>query len=159
MAPIVVKDKVLVGNSRRRDGRARVADGARRETAARSLGGPTTPDPTKMFLSDRDFKPFYATDRGKDLGVKSWPPDQWKIGGGGRLGLDLLRSRSKSDLSTARRIPGRGIPTSGRATTNGPAASSRAIPTPARPSGSISGVRMTSTIGTASTNKFCSIWI
>jgi len=27
------------------------------------------------------FKPFYAMDRGKDLGVKSWPPEAWKIGG------------------------------------------------------------------------------
>ena len=28
------------------------------------------------------FKPFYASDRGKDLGVKTWPPEAWKIGGG-----------------------------------------------------------------------------
>jgi PQQ-dependent dehydrogenase (methanol/ethanol family) len=28
-----------------------------------------------------DFRPFYAKDRGKDLGVSSWPPDQWKLGG------------------------------------------------------------------------------
>jgi PQQ-dependent dehydrogenase (methanol/ethanol family) len=29
-----------------------------------------------------NFKPFYATDRGKDLGVKTWPGEAWKIGGG-----------------------------------------------------------------------------
>jgi len=29
-----------------------------------------------------DFKPFYARDRGTDLGVKSWPADAWKHGGG-----------------------------------------------------------------------------
>ena len=29
-----------------------------------------------------DFKPFYAKDRGKDLGVKTWTPGQWKLGGG-----------------------------------------------------------------------------
>jgi len=29
-----------------------------------------------------NFKPFYASDRGADLGVKSWPPEAWKIGGG-----------------------------------------------------------------------------
>jgi lanthanide-dependent methanol dehydrogenase len=29
-----------------------------------------------------DFKPFYPQDRGKDLGVTTWPPGQWKIGGG-----------------------------------------------------------------------------
>jgi PQQ-dependent dehydrogenase (methanol/ethanol family) len=29
-----------------------------------------------------DFKPFYAKDRGKDLGISSWTPGQWKMGGG-----------------------------------------------------------------------------
>jgi PQQ-dependent dehydrogenase (methanol/ethanol family) len=29
-----------------------------------------------------DFRPFYKFDQGKDLGVKSWPPDAWKTGGG-----------------------------------------------------------------------------
>jgi lanthanide-dependent methanol dehydrogenase len=29
-----------------------------------------------------DFKPFYAKDQGKDLGIKTWNPDQWKLGGG-----------------------------------------------------------------------------
>jgi PQQ-dependent dehydrogenase (methanol/ethanol family) len=28
------------------------------------------------------FRPFYASDRGKDLGVSTWPPEAWKIGGG-----------------------------------------------------------------------------
>src|SRR6185437_7018251 len=28
------------------------------------------------------FKPFYPTERGKDLGLTSWPRDAWKIGGG-----------------------------------------------------------------------------
>jgi PQQ-dependent dehydrogenase (methanol/ethanol family) len=29
-----------------------------------------------------EFRPFYAQDRGADLGVSTWPPDAWKIGGG-----------------------------------------------------------------------------
>jgi PQQ-dependent dehydrogenase (methanol/ethanol family) len=29
-----------------------------------------------------DFHPFYAKDRGKDLGIKTWTPGQWKMGGG-----------------------------------------------------------------------------
>jgi PQQ-dependent dehydrogenase (methanol/ethanol family) len=33
-------------------------------------------------LIGAQFKPFYAADRGRDLGVSSWPPDAWKIGGG-----------------------------------------------------------------------------
>jgi PQQ-dependent dehydrogenase (methanol/ethanol family) len=28
------------------------------------------------------FKPYYAQDRGKDLGTRTWPPEAWKIGGG-----------------------------------------------------------------------------
>jgi PQQ-dependent dehydrogenase (methanol/ethanol family) len=38
--------------------------------------------PDKDVLIGPDFKPFYSADRGKDLGVSSWPPDAWKIGGG-----------------------------------------------------------------------------
>ena len=29
-----------------------------------------------------DFKPFYAKDRGKDLGLTTWTPNQWRVGGG-----------------------------------------------------------------------------
>ncbi|HET9955852.1 MAG TPA: PQQ-binding-like beta-propeller repeat protein, partial [Polyangiaceae bacterium] len=28
-----------------------------------------------------EFKPFYEKDRGPDLGVRSWPGEQWKLGG------------------------------------------------------------------------------
>ncbi len=38
--------------------------------------------PDKDVLIGPNFKPFYASDRGKDLGVTTWPPDLWKIGGG-----------------------------------------------------------------------------
>ena len=44
-----------------------------------------------MLIGER-FKPFYDRDRGADLGVKSWPPDAWRIGGGtvwGWLTYDL----------------------------------------------------------------------
>ncbi len=34
------------------------------------------------MLIGPDFKPFYEQDRGQDLGVKSWPPEAWRIGGG-----------------------------------------------------------------------------
>ncbi len=42
--------------------------------------------PDKDVLIGSDFHPFYAQDRGKDLGVSSWPPDAWKIGGGSMWG-------------------------------------------------------------------------
>jgi PQQ-dependent dehydrogenase (methanol/ethanol family) len=38
--------------------------------------------PDKDVGIGADFHPFYAGDRGKDLGVHTWPPDAWKIGGG-----------------------------------------------------------------------------
>lgn len=33
-------------------------------------------------LIGADFKPFYTKDQGKDLGIKTWTPGQWKMGGG-----------------------------------------------------------------------------
>ena len=44
----------------------------------------------KAFMTgpDRDvligprFAPFYEMDRGVDLGVKTWPSEAWKTGGG-----------------------------------------------------------------------------
>ncbi|MGC2552130.1 MAG: PQQ-binding-like beta-propeller repeat protein, partial [Candidatus Sulfotelmatobacter sp.] len=38
--------------------------------------------PDKDALIGPDFKPFYPKDQGKDLGVSSWTPDQWHMGGG-----------------------------------------------------------------------------
>ncbi len=29
-----------------------------------------------------NFKPFYSKDQGKDLGISTWTPGQWKLGGG-----------------------------------------------------------------------------
>jgi lanthanide-dependent methanol dehydrogenase len=81
MAPLVVKDKVLVGNSGGELGvrgwitALNVSNG---EVAWRAYN--TGPDAD--CLIGPGFKPFYPMDRGKDLGVKSWPPDAWKIGGG-----------------------------------------------------------------------------
>jgi lanthanide-dependent methanol dehydrogenase len=81
MAPLVVGDKVLVGNSGGEYGvrgwiTALDADDGNRVWRAYSTG----PD-ADVLIGER-FKPFYAQDRGKDLGVASWPPDAWRIGGG-----------------------------------------------------------------------------
>jgi len=38
--------------------------------------------PDKDCLIGPDFKPFYKMDQGTDLGVATWPAEQWKIGGG-----------------------------------------------------------------------------
>jgi lanthanide-dependent methanol dehydrogenase len=81
MAPLVVKDKVLVGNSGGEFGvrgwlTALDAGTGKLVWKAYSTG------PDADCLIGANFKPFYEQDRGKDLGVQTWNPDQWQIGGG-----------------------------------------------------------------------------
>lgn len=81
MAPFVVKDLVLIGNSGREYGvrgwltALDVAKGRQRWRAYN-----TGPD-SDVLIGPR-FKRFYASDRGADRGAKTWPPDAWQIGGG-----------------------------------------------------------------------------
>jgi PQQ-dependent dehydrogenase (methanol/ethanol family) len=85
MAPLVVKDKVLVGNSGGEfgvRGWLTALDAKTGKLAWRAYH--TGPD--KDVLIGSRFKPFYPQDRGKDLGVSTWPGDAWKIGGGGVWG-------------------------------------------------------------------------
>jgi PQQ-dependent dehydrogenase (methanol/ethanol family) len=96
MAPLVVKGKVLVGNSGGEfgvRGWLTALDAATGNTAWRAYS--TGPDAD--VLIGPDFKPFYPHDRGKDLGVTTWPPDAWRTGGGSVWGwitydpaLDLI---------------------------------------------------------------------
>jgi PQQ-dependent dehydrogenase (methanol/ethanol family) len=81
MAPLVVKDKVLVGNSGGEFGvrgwiMALDANSGKIVWKAFSTG------PDSEVLIGANFKPFYSQDRGKDLGVTTWPPGQWQYGGG-----------------------------------------------------------------------------
>ena len=81
MAPLVVGNKVFVGNSGGEFGvrgwlTALDADTGQIVWRAYSTG------PDSECLMGPDFKPYYAHDRGTDLGVSTWPPDAWKIGGG-----------------------------------------------------------------------------
>jgi len=81
MAPLVVKGKVLVGNSGGEMGvrgwlkALDLASGKLLWTAYS-----TGPD-SDVKIGSR-FKAFYPKDRGKDLGVSTWQGEQWKIGGG-----------------------------------------------------------------------------
>jgi PQQ-dependent dehydrogenase (methanol/ethanol family) len=96
MAPLVVKGKVLIGNSGGEmgvRGWLTALDAATGEIAWR--GYATGPD--RDVLIGPEFRPHYESDQGKDLGVTTWPVDQWKIGGGTSWGfvsydpdLDLL---------------------------------------------------------------------
>jgi PQQ-dependent dehydrogenase (methanol/ethanol family) len=81
MAPLVVRDKVLVGNSGGElgvRGWLTALDAATGRTVWRAWS--TGPD--KDVLIGPAFKPFYPQDRGKDLGVTSWPGGAWQMGGG-----------------------------------------------------------------------------
>jgi PQQ-dependent dehydrogenase (methanol/ethanol family) len=81
MAPLVVKGKVLVGDSGGElgvRGWIQALDAGSGKVAWKAYN--TGPD--KDVLIGPDFHPFYKMDQGTDLGVKTWPPDAWKTGGG-----------------------------------------------------------------------------
>jgi PQQ-dependent dehydrogenase (methanol/ethanol family) len=80
MAPLVVKDKVLVGNSGGEFG-VRGWITALDANSGKIVWKAFNTGPDSEVLIGPNFKPFYDTDKGTDLGVKTWPPDQWKIGG------------------------------------------------------------------------------
>ncbi|RIL07972.1 MAG: PQQ-dependent dehydrogenase, methanol/ethanol family [Proteobacteria bacterium] len=96
MAPLVVKDKVIVGNSGGELGVRGWVLALDVETG-KELWRAFAAGPDSEVLIGENFRPFYEKDRGKDLGVSSWPPDQWKLGGGTAWGwisydpaLDLI---------------------------------------------------------------------
>lgn len=85
MAPLVVKGKVLVGVSGGEFG-VRGWLKALDEASGKVAWTAYHTGPDKDVLIGAHFKPFYAADSGKDLGVTSWPGDRWKIGGAGAWG-------------------------------------------------------------------------
>ncbi|MFL5494244.1 MAG: methanol/ethanol family PQQ-dependent dehydrogenase [Gemmatimonadales bacterium] len=85
MAPLVVKGKVLVGNSGGEFGIRGWLTALDAETGKLAWRAYTT-GPDKDVLIGPNFKPFYPSEQGKDLGVSSWPGSAWKIGGGGVWG-------------------------------------------------------------------------
>jgi alcohol dehydrogenase (cytochrome c) len=81
MAPLVVKDKVLVGNSGGEfgvRGWIQALDANTGKVAWKAYN--TGPDSDVKI--GPGFKPFYDSDKGQDLGVKTWPPNAWEQGGG-----------------------------------------------------------------------------
>lgn len=85
MAPIIVKDLVIVGSSGGEMGvrgfiaALDLATGKERWRAY-NLG----PD-ADVKITER-FAPFYAQDKGRDLGATTWPADAWKTGGSAAWG-------------------------------------------------------------------------
>jgi lanthanide-dependent methanol dehydrogenase len=80
-APLVAKGRVYIGNSGGEMG-VRGWLTALDENTGKLIWRAYGAGPDKDVLIGRDFKPFYASDKGTDLGVTSWPTDAWKIGGG-----------------------------------------------------------------------------
>jgi lanthanide-dependent methanol dehydrogenase len=81
MAPMVVHDKVLVGNSGGEYGvRGWLAALNTKDGSVAWKAYSTGPD--SDVLIGYKFKPFYPSEKGTDLGVKTWPPQAWQIGGG-----------------------------------------------------------------------------
>ena len=97
MAPLVVKGKVLIGNSGGELG-VRGAVTALDENNGNVVWKAMSTGPDSDVLIGPDFRPPYDWLKGKDLGVKTWPADHWKIGGGHGLGMDFVRSRTQSYL-------------------------------------------------------------
>lgn len=95
-APLVVKGKVLIGDSGGEMG-VRGWLKALDEASGKVAWTAYHTGPDADVLIGPTFKPFYAKDRGVNLGVTTWPPDMWKIGGGTTWGwisydpdLDLI---------------------------------------------------------------------
>ena len=96
MSPLVVKGKVLVGNSGGEMGVRGWLSAYDAISGALAWRAYST-GPDRDVLIGPAFNPYYAFDRGIDLGVKSWPGEAWKIGGGNVWGwisydpeLDLI---------------------------------------------------------------------
>jgi lanthanide-dependent methanol dehydrogenase len=96
MAPLVVKGRVLVGDSGGEMGVRGWLKGLD-ENTGKVVWTAYHTGPDQDVLIGANFKPYYTKDQGKDLGVSSWPPGMWKIGGGTMWGwisydpeLDLI---------------------------------------------------------------------
>lgn len=80
MAPVVIKDKVIVGNAGGElgvRGWILALDLNTGDEVWRAFN--TGPDEEVMI--GPDFQPFYEKDRGKNLGATTWPGEQWNHGG------------------------------------------------------------------------------
>jgi len=81
MAPLIVKNVVLVGNSGGNFGvRGKLTALDLSNGDVKWTAYNTGPD--KDVRIDSSFHPYYSNAKGKNLGVSSWPADAWKRGGG-----------------------------------------------------------------------------
>src|SRR5581483_8630932 len=81
MAPLVADGMVFVGNSGAELGVRGWAAGLDLGTGAVKWRAYST-GPDSIVKIGPDFRPFYPQYKGQNLGVSTWPADQWKLGGG-----------------------------------------------------------------------------
>lgn len=81
MAPLFVKNRIIVGSSGGEMGVRGWIAALDVATGKEVWRGYSAGPDSEVKIGPR-FKPYYASDRGKDLGVSSWPMDAYKIGGG-----------------------------------------------------------------------------
>jgi PQQ-dependent dehydrogenase (methanol/ethanol family) len=80
MAPIVIHDKVIVGNSGAELGVRGFVAALNVNTGAEVWRAWSTGPDTDVKIGSR-FNPFYAKDKGTNLGTTTWPGDLWLHGG------------------------------------------------------------------------------
>lgn len=85
MAPLLAEGRVLIGTSGGEMG-VRGSLTALDASSGAQVWKAWSTGPDKDVLIGPEFHPFYPTERGTDLGVSSWNPDGWKIGGGNPWG-------------------------------------------------------------------------
>src|SRR5690349_5904128 len=81
MAPLVARGRVLVGNSGGEYG-VRGWITALDAASGKELWRAYSTGPDRDVLIGADYQPFYAKEKGANLGVTTWPSDAWKLGGG-----------------------------------------------------------------------------
>jgi alcohol dehydrogenase (cytochrome c) len=81
MAPLVVKDKVILGSSGGELG-VRGYLVALDLASGKELWRAYSTGPDSEVLIGPQFRAFYANAQGQDLGVSTWPGDAWRRGGG-----------------------------------------------------------------------------
>jgi len=81
MAPVIIRNTVIVGISGGELGARGRITALNLQTGKILWQAFTTGSDADMKFG-ADFKPFYKKDQGQNLGIKTWGPDQWKLGGG-----------------------------------------------------------------------------
>jgi PQQ-dependent dehydrogenase (methanol/ethanol family) len=84
-APLVLQDRVVIGNAGDDFGARGWIAALDRATGALLWKRYSTGPDADVGIGGA-FKPYYATDRGRDLGTRSWPPSAWQHGGGSVAG-------------------------------------------------------------------------